>query len=68
MSEEKATPAPKAKKYQLAKGHTLELVGFQYPITNELLQGPRADIHIRAIQNFETERGVKVLGVSIVLK
>ena len=68
MSEEKATPAPKPKKYQLAKGQTLVLNGFQYEITNELLQGPKADLHIRAIQNFEAERGVKVLGVSIVLK
>lgn len=68
MSEEKATPAPKAKKYQLAKGATLELVGFPYPITNELLQGPKFDLHIRAIQNFEAERGVEVLGKLVILK
>lgn len=68
MSEEKATSAPKPKKYQLAKGQTLVLNGFQYEITNELLQGPKAHLHIRAIQNFEAERGVEVLGKLVVLK
>lgn len=68
MSEEKATSAPKPKKYQLAKGASLELVGFPYPITNELLQSPKAHLHIRAIQNFEAERGIEVLGKLVVLK
>lgn len=69
MSEEKVVTANvKPKKYQLVKGGSLVLVGFPYPITNELLQGPNAHKFIRHIQNFEAERGVQILGVSIVLK
>ena len=67
MSE--TTKQPKPVRYQLKRGHVLELRGFPYPITNELLAGPVADKHIHAIQNFERENpGVTVLGELIVLK
>ena len=58
----------KAKKYQLASGHRLHLRGFPFELTNELLQGPAADLHIRHIQNWEAENNVQVIGKMIVLK
>jgi len=69
MSEEiKPKASPKALRYQLAKGTTLELRGFPYALTDALLCGKSADNHIKAIQNWETENNAKVLGTLIVLK
>lgn len=65
---EKEAKEQKAKRYVLAKGKTLELSGFPYPITEELLNGPKGSLHLRAIQNYEAERGFAVLGTLITLK
>lgn len=70
MSEETRTkrqevkPGPKLPR--LKRGAFIELGGFPYPITNELLQGPKGEMHIRAIQNWERENNMRVLGTLIV--
>ena len=61
---------PKQLKYQLAKGHRLELRGFPpgLVVSNETLAGKNAEGLIRAIQNWERETGKQVIGTQIVLK
>ena len=60
----------KPKQYRLAKKgqRSITLNGFQFEITNELLQGSHATEVITAIANWEAEQpGRKVLGTLIVL-
>ena len=68
MSEDnKPKAAKQAPKPRLKKGTVLELRGFPYPITDELLQGPHGSLHIRSIQNWERENNAQVLGKLIVM-
>jgi hypothetical protein len=68
MSEDNKPKAAKAApKPRLKKGSVLELRGFPYPITDELLQGPHGSLHIRSIQNWERENNAGVLGTLIVM-
>lgn len=65
----KEASAPRLKKpvLRLKKGAFLELgSSFPYPITNEKLQGKDSHKHIRAIQNWERDNNVQVLGKLIV--
>jgi len=64
------TKEPKAKKWQTATGRGVELAQGWHAgvITNERLQSKECDNLIKAIQNFERERGFQVLGKLVVLK
>lgn len=67
MKMEDKIPVAKAKRVpKLKKGASLVLRGFPYTITNELLAGKAGDKHIRAIQNWEKENDVQVIGTLIV--
>jgi len=58
----------KPKRYVIGKGKSLHFPGFPYAITEELLNSPRGSLHLHAIQNYEAERGVQILGTLITLK
>lgn len=58
----------KPKRYVIGKGKSLHFPGFPYAVTEEMLNAPRGAMCIRHIQNYEAERGVKILGTLITLK
>ena len=65
-----ATPQePRKFRYVTPKGRGLDLNGFSCgQITEDRLNGPEGPNLIKAIQNFERERNVKVIGNLILLK